>query len=1515
MNRYYNMKALFRKSLSFIIILSLIISSLGTIAFAEEWKPNTEEPILVVTGQGIGLTNEKSYTLEELKSMPQTTALFSAINTTPTKSIYLGKGVKVEDLLNKSGLKKDKYDQYKIGFVASDGYTVTFDPSHKGDSTTSKKLITPSLGLERYYFPRLSSGDSTGKIPVDTIIAFERAGDRGNPDVIPKESSLEALSASDYPLLMVGQQHVDEINNPLYNKTIQKIVVGDQLPDVLKIGSKSYTREDILLMPRVKGNWTYMRKSGPTADYCVGVPLKDLLAGYSDNDKVEFISADGYKNDPVTIGEIKDSSKQYILVYETGTNANDTEAVYDTAKDDPSIVGYFRIYSQNGSLIKMVNEIKVTPVSGTDFSKSPYKHITNGGLPGDEPYNVDVITGATLTFEGPGLEASIPLSIREMENQDAGVFRGDYTDIRDGKETTLKYEGIRLQHLLKNMTSGETGIKLTNTAYKVLIKNRVRQTIAEFTLEEIEQAEAAGKPIIVAYGTSNLDGSNAKPFVYDGEAGGDKTLGNEDGCIKLVYDKSVFKQDPNPSYTKFGNMAYVYVAEKETPGYKHDKAPYNTPENSEYIITITGDKLGREVNYTVKQLEDMVKYKEGKPDPNGMGYRAEYSLSNSTYWYVNEYEGVKLWELLKKAGIPETMAIGADSDTLVHFTATDGYTDFDKFTIAQISDPDLFGYYEKNPADQNDGKYISRIEDDLRSIGYPVLVAYGVNGYPYVIRNTLDGYKSGLGNDGGPLRIISGKIEYHHANGSKQAKFLDKIIVGNDVNYSTHSGNPDKIYKDLASEKINVTVIGMDGSTLKNETFTVENIENMIYGSNVRNTEKVKAKVKSFFDVKKGDNIYSDLYEGVDLSYFLKEKVQIPGNKGTVTFNSADSNLTVSLDEIFDANKKSALAFAKNGTPMVADKNAAGYISSYTDGTGEKVNVKNDGGPLMVVMSEAKSLSSVTSIKINLQPDKYAHIEAPYKELADSTLIVEGPGTKLTTPKTFKVSEIEGKQNLVVTGDYNIKKAASEDQIRYRGIDLYSFLKSEDVGLQSNASEIVVTAADGKTLTFSLSDVMKSDYINGATKAADLKMILAYGSSSVDNANIDDGKPLVLDKDSKGYDPAYNNSGGPLYLVVGQKSADDMNSQSILKNVVKITVNAGATTSWKHDMSPTYSQYLDTYFLELEGTALEKPVKFSLRELEAMDDIIIRDSYTYIGEHQHEGLDLWKLISQKAGLKKGAELTSVKVIASDGFSRDVLSVFGKEALEKGIADGLERKIIILAYAGDGNPLVPDTSSDGYTSGNEGGPIRMITHMNQGACLKNVVKVVVDGNVTAASDASFIDIVGHWAQEHIEYLYSKGITEGTGDNKFSPNNTLTRAEFIKFLVSTLKDIDLGSASTGIFKDIEDGQWYTDYVNWAGAKNIPAGVENDNFRPNDVITREEMAVTIYNFAKAMGIELGTVAEEIVFTDASSISEWAKDAVKAVQLSGIINGKPDGSFDPQGQSTRAEASKIIRMIMEKM
>ena len=185
----------------------------------------------------------------------------------------------------------------------------------------------------------------------------------------------------------------------------------------------------------------------------------------------------------------------------------------------------------------------------------------------------------------------------------------------------------------------------------------------------------------------------------------------------------------------------------------------------------------------------MVEYgDDGKPDNNGMGYRDEYSLANSTYWYVNEYEGVQLWKLLLRSGLPA--AYSEDGETIVSSTATDGYAATDKFTTKQVADPDSFGFYEKNPADNNDGTYEGneniRQGDDVSTgdklkTGYPVLVAYGVNGYPYVEKASQDGYLSGLENDGGPLRIISGKKNYKHANGSNQAKLLDKVLVGNDT--------------------------------------------------------------------------------------------------------------------------------------------------------------------------------------------------------------------------------------------------------------------------------------------------------------------------------------------------------------------------------------------------------------------------------------------------------------------------------------------------------------------------------------------------------------------------------------------------------------------------------------------------------------------------------------------------------------------------------------------------------------
>lgn len=1376
----------FKQCLSVVLAMVLMVSIVpifsgtgGTAAAADAFTGNTVQPVVVVSGTGVlggnaysanNVGYEKSYTLEELKAIANADAnratgnryLYSALNTANTASMYLGEGVRLDTLLAKSGVTSEDFSSNILALAAPDNYSVKYDPAKTTVGETVYANTTQNFSVKRYYYPNLKSGgtgNAENLTEIPAILAWAVGGTKGSTEIPTTVTDLAGKLES-----MTGQIALNDYNHPLLNSDVNKVIVGDSVTQSpISIDGIPRSRREILMMKRADRSYTYQNSNNEDVTvYARGVPLSVLLSAYNANDTVSFTAADGYavSASGMTVADL--ISSNYLLAYENGTSVGDLTGIYGTAKKKTSIHGYFILYGDGQKPAQLIDSISVTPQSGINYSSSPYRHITNGGITGQSgPYDIDAITGATLTIEGPGVTSSVPLPIRELEGQNAGAYRGTYTDTRQEVPWTRNYEGIKLSYILNNMTSGDNGIHKTNNAYKVLLKNRVRQTIAEFTLNQIADADAAGKPVIIAYGTGTTDDATAAPFVYNAAAGYKDTLDNDDGPIKLVYDKSAFTGDPNPDYTEFGNVAYIYVAEQNSPGYKHNSAPYDTAENSQYVLTVTGDKIGREVNYTVKQLEDMVTCDaDGKPVADGMGYRDEYSLANSSYWYVNGYEGVQLWKLLQKSGLPAGAATGADKDTLVSFSATDNYKDFDKFTIEQTSNADLFGYYEKNPADLNDGKYVS-VDTDLKKKGYPLLVSYGVNGYPYVIKNTMDGYMSGLSNDGGPLRIISGKLNYNHANGSKQAKLLDKIIVGQDKYYSTHKYNPNYngVYQQIANNtSLNVKVISgaaADGTVLKDQTYKVGDLEDLLYGGGLTTAQLKEAKVKGFYEAYKDGSFDNDLYEGLNLRYFLENVVQLPGYKGTITFSDGTNKLTMSLEKAlafsgYNGTTKlgglsPVIAYAKNGSPMVNSKIAAdGYEGTVTLAAdtpyAQTITVKNNGGPLSVMFpretadaSAADSLNSITSITVNLSADKYAHTEAPYSTLSNNIITVSGAGTRLTAPKAFKVSDIEGKQNLAVTGDYNTKKSTdSQSQTRYRGIPLYDFLNSTDVGLKPNADKVIVTCSDSTSYTFNLADVLKSDYINGQNGAVNnLKMILAYGSAAVTNPDAEDGKPLVQEKTAEaGYDEAYSNSGGPIRLVVGQTDADDINSTKILKDVTSIEVTASEMVSWNHSSSAVYQQYLDrTFKLQVvdssNNTLLDKT--YTLAQLEAMSSLVDRENITWVGTQEWEGINLWDLVLQETSSITGiADPTSITAYASDGFSKELRSIFGMDALQNGIKDGEKRIPIILGYAVNGYPLVPDSASDGYTGlvDNDGGPLRLMTHGNQGACLSDTVKVVV-----------------------------------------------------------------------------------------------------------------------------------------------------------------------------------------------
>lgn len=992
--------------------------------------------------------------------------------------------------------------------------------------------------------------------------------------------------------------------------------------------------------------------------------------------------------------------------------------------------------------------------SNVDYATSIYKHINNGGIEDDKglPYDVDAITSATLTVEGPGVVCSIPLSIRELENRTEGLSRGVYSD-KSGKYI---YEGIDLAYMLSEMTDGDNGILPTDKAYYVDLKNSNREAIASFTLEDVKRASADGRPILLAYGRGSISGELAAPFVFDAAVKSEHSLGyvdkldNDDGCLRLVYDLKSYGD--NKKYKSFDNVAYVYIREESEPGFKHSEESgetYSSSELSDYIIAFRGSAIGHELNFTVKQLEELVAYgKNGKLIDGGIGYSDFYSLANNAYWYVNEYEGLDLYKLLIYLGMEsaEEMGTAAARTTLVSFLAADGLVAPESFSVDTLSYPDAFGFYKKNAADMGDGSYKPTNADLVKS-GYPVLLAYGVNKYPYTIGKNDAGYLSGLSNNGGPMRVVFGKTQYSHANGSAQVQYLSDVIVGNNVYYNTHKYTDNSKQKKLAENTISIHVKNENGESMSDISMTVAEIEDIIYGSDVKASDAKAARVKNLYELSENGETASSVYEGVGLEYFLMNVIKLPGTNGTVSFSNGSDELTITMAELFskgyntELNRKgleSILAFAKNGSPLVSSDKSEGYLDTvalkpYLSSEADTYTVDNDGGPLAVLVpssdekeSNAKSVFNVSDITINLEPDAYAHSSEPYYQYANKTVRFYGEG--LNAEISYSVSELEGMQTSAVTSDFSmLEPAGKASQSRYRGVSIYKLFT--DIGIKNNAGDVIVYSEDGTSRTFSLASLKKQNYRNYISASQEpLGAILAYGIGKADG-NILDGMPLVPKIGSSGYNASYGNSGGPLRFVIPQENESSANAELSVDNVTAVEVTANDIDTWGHAMSDVFSEFLNSKFtFTVKNDDSEWTMDFTVAELESLKGIIVRDDYSVLELGECEGIDIWKFVKLIAADVKGIdEPVSVTVYASDGYKNDLLSVFYKDGLENGVADeNAERKAIILAYAINGYPMVDSESHEGYTglAKNAFGPLRVVAETNQGASVKYATKLLV-----------------------------------------------------------------------------------------------------------------------------------------------------------------------------------------------
>ena len=181
------------------------------------------------------------------------------------------------------------------------------------------------------------------------------------------------------------------------------------------------------------------------------------------------------------------------------------------------------------------------------------------------------------------------------------------------------------------------------------------------------------------------------------------------------------------------------------------------------------------------------------------------------------------------------------------------------------------------------------------------------------------------------------------------------------------------------------------------------------------------------------------------------------------------------------------------------------------------------------------------------------------------------------------------------------------------------------------------------------------------------------------------------------------------------------------------------------------------------------------------------------------------------------------------------------------------------------------------------------------------------------ECTFDDVTdSHWASSMIEELCLKNHINGYPDGNFKPDANITRAEMTKILVKVegIKEADPDNPK---FKDVKPGDWYYGYVEAAVDAGLVKGYETGEFRPNQKITREEIAALI---ARAMGKESEAASlanEKTTFTDDQNIASWARGYIVIEFREGIVDGYPDHSFAPKNNATRAEACAMFSRLIK--
>lgn len=513
----------------------------------------------------------------------------------------------------------------------------------------------------------------------------------------------------------------------------------------------------------------------------------------------------------------------------------------------------------------------------------------------------------------------------------------------------------------------------------------------------------------------------------------------------------------------------------------------------------------------------------------------------------------------------------------------------------------------------------------------------------------------------------------------------------------------------------------------------------------------------------------------------------------------------------------------------------------------------------------------------------------------------------------------------------------------YTGVNIWTLL--QNAGVRSDATSITVFAVDGFSKEYQISELKatypqgkfytnypwirfpeNSEYQNGDQISGNLSYLLAYENNGLPlldgKINAATGKldgegpyrfvspltsPVTPDRSSWSIDRA----DAPWPYNPNRPTV--RNADFCIKSVVAIRVNAG-NESFQYDWNGRAYEFIENGQLVVfgainpnrgssddnSGTSTGGSTPAAGGTSKSIDS----NGGTITGEGASITIPVAAFavpITVKVNKVNTADVvvpTEMKLLSevlditksiSGDFSKPVTITMD---FDKTKIDTSKYEVVICFFDTENNKWTKlDNVKVDMTSGKVSGDV---THFTRFA-----VMAVEKTAAPAGISPGFKDISGHWAEKQINELIAAEVIKGYQDGTFKPDNKISRAEFATILVKAFK---LAPENGKVFSDCAS-HWAKDSISTAAANGIISGYNDSKFGPDDMITREQMAVMIVR-AKKLTLEKG----EKQFADADKFSPYAEQAIATAAKNGLISGYPDNTFRPQGETTRAEAAVLV-------